>query len=247
MTKKNFQAAAEKRIGSLFENQEEIDLFSQAIVDKFEPDTPFSDLVFLSKILYTAHLLDLRRLTNFQKDKILKNISMQLFETEKLTEWESKLLDKLWVRSGDYLNATGDRDMDDQAKSDYDRDIFCSQAHNPKLLVHALQLARTKPEEKLLQSILAHTDAIRELKEKFQNAEAPEPPYQHTPEEQEKITQLREALKNAPYTASEAYLKILLGEQYIEIPREASEEIARTITTKNVMALSRGTKKKRQK
>jgi len=57
-------------------------------------------------------LLDLRRLPNFTKSRILENISKQLFGKEKLTEFENNIILKAWNRSGDYLKATDDRDME---------------------------------------------------------------------------------------------------------------------------------------
>lgn len=241
----NFQAAAEKYIGELFKDQAEIDLYKQAITDKFEPGTTKSnDLVFLSRILYTAHTLDLRRLHTFDKNIIIKNISKQLFGTETPNEWETNFIQKLWDRSGDYLNATGDRDMEDSTKRDYDKDVFCAQAHNPQQLVTALQLARTQPESTLLKSIVSHVQTIRQIKEKnIEQNLTQEGPYPHTEEEQERIQRLRETLEKAPYTASEAYLKISLEDEYIEIPFDADEEFTRQITRKNILTFLRAPKR----
>ena len=206
---------------------------------------PLNDIIFLSKILYTAHTLDLRRLHSFDKKIIFKNISKQLFETETPNNWETQFIEKLWARSGDYLNATRDRDMEDSRKTDYDKDVFCAQAHNPQLLVEALQLARTKPASALLGAVVTHTQAMRDIKNKTTAiTSVQENPYPHTEEEQKKIQELRETLENAPYTASEAYLKILLDDEYIEIPVNSNENIARDITSKNILAFLIAPKRK---
>lgn len=51
-------------------------------------------------------------------------------------------------------------------------------------------------------------------------------------------------MENAPYTASEAYLKILLGSHYNEIAAEATEEEARHIIEKNIIAFLAEKKRK---
>ena len=138
---------------------------------------------------------------------------------------EGQLISKLWNRSGDYLNATGDRDMDDKQKSSWNVKVFCDQAHNPELLVLALQTARVQPETKLFQSIVSHTQAMRKLKE----GDKPD-----LEENASKAIEFRKILEEAPYTASEAYLKLLLGEKYREIPPTAPEDEARYSITQNV-------------
>lgn len=257
---KNFQTAAEKRISTLFKDQDEIDIYKKAITEKFDPDTPYSDLVMLSKIFYTAHTLDLRRLPHFNKDTIRKNVSLQLFERERPLGWMNGVANELWARSGDYLNATGDRDMESKEKSFYDVPVFCAQAHNPKLLISALEMARTKPETLLSSQILNAIDVERDLKSicfeaKKPNYTAPNKaisyyvenicptlkektrsPYVTTDDEKRRIEDLRNTLKTAPYTATEGYLKILLGDRYIEIPWDYTDEMARAITTKNLVA-----------
>lgn len=234
--KQNLQEAAAEHIGpgKLFKDQAELDLYKTAIATKFESlaQAPSKDLFYLSKLLYTSHLLDLRRLPHFDKKRILEQIALQLFETKTPNAAEKKLIDKLWQRSGDYLAATGDRDMDSKDRTDWDAALFAQQAHDPDLAVQALQLARSKPQKKLLDSIVHHAAVAGEIKH-TKKAEASN----LAPSE------LRETLKQAPYTASEGYLKILLGEDYCEIPKNASEQDVRRITKQNIEAFLSDKKK----
>lgn len=210
-------------VGKIFK-EEEVNVFKEAITKVFTEKDPKSpeDVYFLSKIFYVAHLLDLRRLPHFSKEQILKNISKQLFGTENPNTREKQLLDKLWARTGDYLDATGDRDMEDPQKNTWKKELFCAQAHNPELMVNALHLARSKPQEKLLESIVTHVQGMRQLKERNKlQQDAP-------------LTNLQQELASLPYTASEAYLKILLKNKYKEIPKEASKATEREITKENI-------------
>lgn len=147
---KNFEEAARTHLGDLFASQEEIEIFKMAITDRFDMGENSSDLLFLSKIFYTTHQLDLRRIGAFDKKEIFETIAVQLFETKTINEDEQKLIDSLWKRSGDYLRATGDRDMEDPQRRGfqaYNMDVFCKQAKNPELLVEALYKARMPYEE----------------------------------------------------------------------------------------------------
>ena len=92
--KENFQQKAKDHSGAnkIFKDQHEVDIFAEAIVRKFErfPEdlegfgaNATADIYYLSKIFFTAHLLDLRRLPHFSKEKILK----KCFSTN---VWESK-------------------------------------------------------------------------------------------------------------------------------------------------------------
>ncbi len=234
--KQNLQEAAREHIGpgKLFKDQAEVDLYKTAIATKFESlaQAGNKDLFCLSKLLYTSHLLDLRRLPHFDKKRILEQIALQLFETKTPNAAEKKLIDKLWQRSGDYLEATGDRDMDSKDRGDWDTAVFAQQAHDPDLAVQALQLARSKPQKKLLDSIVHHAEVVGEIK-RTKKAEAPD----LAPSE------LRETLSQAPYTASEGYLKILLGEDYCEVAKNASEKDVRRITEQNIQAFLSDQKK----
>lgn len=225
--KQNLQEAAAEHIGpgKLFKNQAELDLYKTAIATKYESleQARNKDLFYLSKILYTSHLLDLRRLPHFEKKRILEQIALQLFETKTPNADETKLVDKLWKRSGDYLAATGDRDMDRNDRKDWDTALFAQQAHDPDLAVEALTLARTQPQKKLMDTIVHHAAVVGEIKH-TKGSEAPE----LAPSE------LRETLKQAPYTASEGYLKLLLKEQYREIPPKASEQEVKRLTKANI-------------
>lgn len=224
--RENFQKAAQRRIGTLFNNQAEIEIYKHAITDVFEPNSEPSDLTMLSKIFYSAHLFDLRRLPDFDKAKIQENIARQLFATTTPTALQKNFIDKVWQRTGDYLDATGDRDMEDAQKRLYNTKVFCELAHNPKAMVRALQHARIKSEKKLLQQSIAHAGVIREIKQRAGV------PYSSTPfalseEEQQRVDEFRNTLKGAQYTASEAYLKIENGEMYIETPPDLPKGLAR--------------------
>lgn len=229
----NFIAKAKDYVGpnKLFKDQQELDVYKQAIVRKFsQKESGISDeLYFLSKIFFAAHLFDLRRLPHFNKDQLHKEISSYLFGTEEPNKLEQKLIKTIWAKAGDYLAATGDRDMEDSKRSNFDGAVFCAQAHDPQLLVHALQLARTKPEEKLIKSIVSHAQVMRELKELFKER------FKNI-KQAKKARELRVFLEKSPYTASEGYLKILLGDKFVEIPKSASEEEAKDITNQNVRA-----------
>lgn len=228
--KENFSTKVTDYVGQgkLFKDSDEANLFRDAIVTKFDekPANVSDDLYFLSKIFFAAHLFDLRRLPNFDKGQLYREISAQLFGTTAPNEPEKEIFNKVWSKAGDYLAATGDRDMDDPVKNDWNKDVFCAQAKDPGLMATALQIAKTNPEGKLLKSIIVHAQAMRELKEKINK----------TQKRFKSANELRDALENAPYTASEGYLKILLGNDYKEVPLSAKQDEARAITTLNVRA-----------
>ena len=100
------------------------------------------DTYFLSNLFHAAHLLDLRRLPNFSKESIFANTFFQLFGTQTPNSTELQIIETAWARSGRYLMATGDRNMENPRKMTWNQKIFCAQAHNPALLVEALQRAR---------------------------------------------------------------------------------------------------------
>lgn len=225
----NLQAQAQDLMGAekLFTDQTELNLYKAAIASKFanlDAAGGQRDLYFLSKILYTAHLLDLRRIPHFSKARILEQVALELFDTKTPSAAEKELMDQLWARSGAYLEATGDRDMEDKARQDWDTAVFTQQAHEPEQMIKALQLARTQPQKKLLESIVHHAAVVREIKT---TAKAEKPDLLPSI--------FRNTLKNAPYTASEGYLKLLLKEQYREIPQHASDDKVREITQANIL------------
>jgi hypothetical protein len=225
MDQQYFSAQAQEFIGEdkLFKDQAEVDLYKRAIVNKYGPGAPESDELYLSKLFYTAHQLDLRRLPAFSEEKILGEVSMQLFETDKPNKFEREIIAKVWNRSGAYLNATGDRDLVTK-KQWFNTEVFCAQAKDPKMMVIALQTARTEPERTLVKSIVSHARAMGQIKTGITAA----------PTDTKETAQLREQLRNAPYTASEAYLKIILGSEYQEISPKASKDEARRVITNNI-------------
>ena len=145
-------------------------------------------------------------------------------------KFENELIEKLWARSGDYLEATGDRDMDKPNRTHWNVETFCEQAHDPEILVKALQKARMRSEDKLLQSIVSHGQLVRQIKSERTKTK--------TVAKNEKITvqdDVQEGFKNSPYTASEGYLKIILKNEYQELPADADTETVRKIITHNIM------------
>lgn len=225
--------------GKLFKDNSEIIPYRRAIVEKFSPQEfaqNEKDVVMLSRLFYTAHTLDLRRLTNFTKLTILNNVALQIFgkKVGELNTWEKGMLDRLWEQSGRYLAATGDRDMEPPARTDYDLPVFCAQAHNPDLLVEKLHEARKSWEETFTESIVSHIDVLRDLKEQQGQKDAAVSPVQHTREQEVRIRRLKAQLKKAHYTASEGFLKLQLGKKYKEIPTQAGETITRKILELNI-------------
>lgn len=61
----------------------------------------------ISMILKAAHMLDLRRITYFDKDRILSSVAEFLMVAP-----TSYIIIKLWNQSGKYLYVSGDRDME---------------------------------------------------------------------------------------------------------------------------------------
>jgi hypothetical protein len=84
----------------LFSSTEEIDQLSQALHWKSES--------FISKIIRTAHILDLRRIPSFDMIRVKKDACMCLFGN--LDDQNKKVIDKLFDYAGVYLDVTGDRD-----------------------------------------------------------------------------------------------------------------------------------------
>lgn len=124
-------------------------LWSTADEGKIDPKTN-KDLYFLRKIFHTAHDLDLRRMLKFDINRMKASAVSELFGEETIDNqsWkvhsnfsnEQKYIDKLWGRSGEYLLATGDRDVVGQRK--YNKLKYMDLAYNPNKMVKTLQKTR---------------------------------------------------------------------------------------------------------
>ena len=131
----NFQKAAKS--SKIFRDDREIELFKEAILwsnrgNLDENDLP--DLKYLRCILHAAHTLDLRRIPAFDAAKIKNDCIDQLFDnqTDRLPLALSRqLADLLFQRSGEYLKATGDRDL---VSGRLLTDDFFIQTRNPVLM-----------------------------------------------------------------------------------------------------------------
>lgn len=96
-----------------FTNELEQRVFEEAILWS-NPGTldenTIEDLRYLRRILHAAHTLDLRRMLSFDGEKVQEDAIDQLFGGSPPLELAT-LKHLLWNRSGDYLKATGDRDL----------------------------------------------------------------------------------------------------------------------------------------
>jgi hypothetical protein len=85
----------------------------------------------LGDIIQSAHLLDLRRITKFDPIRIKNNISDILH-----IDVNSKEMNILWQRSGQYLAISGDRDL--VSKKDFWSNRFYTLQQNPEKLYYRL-------------------------------------------------------------------------------------------------------------
>ena len=88
-----FQTEATKHIGTLFKDKHEVLIYKEAILWSTVDEGLLSEkscqsLYFLRKILHTAHLLDLRRIPDFDIQQIKKNSMEILFENINLDHYE---------------------------------------------------------------------------------------------------------------------------------------------------------------
>ncbi len=154
---RNFAKFAQKytRKNALFGGLEEIQLYKEAILwstadEGIIDENKNEDLKYLRKIIHASHILDLRRLPDFDAKRIKSTVAEQLFGKEVRAEesWEIKpeasdvlkLIDKLWDRAGEYLEGTGDRDVVTQRTTFGDKFFILSQT--PTLLTETLHTIR---------------------------------------------------------------------------------------------------------
>jgi hypothetical protein len=127
--------------GKLFKDTSELQLYKEALFPEGKIlQTQQTDLSYLSKLINASHQLDLRRMNSFNPQTIQSTIQKILFGSAQIGTAEKTFLQNLWHRSGEYLNATGDRDV--MKKKSYYSDRFYTQAHDPKSMVKALHMAR---------------------------------------------------------------------------------------------------------
>ena len=86
--------------GSGVYDTEELELLSKLLVWDAQSTR------YISIIIKAAHLLDLRRIPKFSRDRITREVS-ELLEAAT----DSNFMEKLWDQSGVYLDISGDRDM----------------------------------------------------------------------------------------------------------------------------------------
>jgi len=141
----NFRIAAQKT--GLFKDLQEIKIFEEAILwsNKGELDeNQLTDLKYIRRILHCAHTFDLRRLTSFCGNRIQQDAMDQLFgKRVDLSDGSpyEKLSTVLWKRSGEYLKATGDRDLVDKRPLE---NSFFTQSKHPIRLVLAIEAVKAR-------------------------------------------------------------------------------------------------------
>jgi hypothetical protein len=73
---------------------------------KWDDSNTCNKIQRISKLIKAAHLLDLRRISGFDINRIKYDVSKLLSITP-----DSDMLYILWSQSGKYLNVSGDRDL----------------------------------------------------------------------------------------------------------------------------------------
>lgn len=152
----NFEKDMRQHVGpgKLFRNELEFQTYKEAIMwstvdeGKLNPTTN-QDLLYLRKIFHAAHHLDLRRMTDFSPEITKSSAMIELFGNNSVLDVrtfsvnpdfiaEQDLINKLWERSGEYMDATGDRDNSSIPKRINREERFGILAHNPQEMVKKL-------------------------------------------------------------------------------------------------------------
>lgn len=100
---------------------------------------------YIKALLHAAHLLDLRRIPQFDGERVKEEFILELFgrQAGSLTGGvKTAMVNALWDRSRQYLEATGDRDLVLKRKSV--KDHFFIQTAHPELMVHAIDQVRQR-------------------------------------------------------------------------------------------------------
>ncbi len=135
----NFRKAALE--SGIFSSASEIQVFEEAILWSNKgtlDENANEDLKYLRGILHTAHTLDLRRIITFDAERIKNDAFDQLFGAGSDPRYR-KIIESLWNRSGEYIQATGDRDLVHQRGL---QDTFFLQSSDPIQMVDAIDRIR---------------------------------------------------------------------------------------------------------
>lgn len=104
-----------------------------------------NDERYFKAILHAAHILDLRRIPQFNGEQVKHEFILELLGMQALSlpkALTDEMVEILWDRSRQYLEATGDRDLVLKRKSVQDH-FFIQTAH-PELMVHAVDQVRQR-------------------------------------------------------------------------------------------------------
>lgn len=151
---KNFYKTAIKYVGknNLFNSLNELNVYKEAILWSTKNEGKLDenineDLKYIRKILHTAHILDLRRITSFSISTIKLDVAKELFggdiiDTKIKSQYavEKAIIEFLWQCSGNYLKITGDRDGE-KGKNFFSNEFFIL-SNNPIRLANALYKSR---------------------------------------------------------------------------------------------------------
>jgi hypothetical protein len=167
----NFKKFAEKHKGTLFASDTEIKIYYNAFIptpdsDLFKDATirnritslvnhyklnnqltnaELVDVKQLNKILLASHWYDLKRLPAYQAENKKDACNMLFGEKEPKDNIIMNVCNNLWERSGEYLDATGDKNfnMNQTIRKEYATKFYIL-SKDPKALVDALTEAREK-------------------------------------------------------------------------------------------------------
>lgn len=138
----NFYNFAKNNVGEgkLFINNSELATYQRALWA--EPQT--QDEYYLERLLRLSHTLDLKRVLGYRAQPMLDTISRILCLNEPMTEKEEAFLEALWQRSSEYLEVTGETDLDNPNRQTYTDDFYLM-ANDTNALVDALESVKLKP------------------------------------------------------------------------------------------------------
>lgn len=149
----NFIKSAERAFSDIFTISQEINIFAQALIiyplSLSQMSKIPEDSKNLARILMATHYCDLRRVVGYPKLQIQSQIIDYLFspyQNGQITgeSGEMAFASRLWKRSGDYLEATGESYIDDPRKKQTYDNIFYLQAENPEMMIQALQATKAQ-------------------------------------------------------------------------------------------------------
>ena len=139
-----FKKEAAAHSDQLFKDPQEIKVYAEALLigdaqqHRTIKDSDNKDIRYLRKLLIASHMLDLRRITTFDEPQVKSNISYALFDTPEILagSGEETFINVLFERSGNYLAATGDKDLV-KGKKHYNNRFFILST-DPLALVNRL-------------------------------------------------------------------------------------------------------------